>query len=212
MADERKDRSQHDGNAAAAERYGDAEPAVGRPDRRRVPQLFRRQRDSRKTEEAAEEGGETGGEGGEAGSVKGGKNTGEGGDAIAKAGAAAEGSEAFKNFTPVGAVIDKGERGKIFLIGSAEILKDNVVDENGSTPNATFILNVLDDLNNRDEYAEMRSKTQRFNPLNETSAGVKTFVKSLNIVGLPILIVIFGIIVWVRRTARKKTIQAMFSR
>jgi ABC-type uncharacterized transport system involved in gliding motility auxiliary subunit len=123
-----------------------------------------------------------------------------------------EDSETFKDFTPVGAVLDRGGSGKIFIAGSAEILKDNVVDEKGSTPNATFVLNVLDNLNSRNEYAEMRSKTQRFNPLKETGAGMKTFVKSFNIAGLPILVAIFGIIVWARRTARKRTIQAMFSR
>jgi ABC-type uncharacterized transport system involved in gliding motility auxiliary subunit len=87
-----------------------------------------------------------------------------------------------------------------------------VVDENGTTPNATWVLNVLDNLNSRDEYAEMRSKTQRFNPLKDTGAGVKAFVKMLNIAGLPLLVVLYGILVWVRRTARKRTIQAMFSR
>ncbi|MFH1756166.1 MAG: hypothetical protein ABIA59_10755, partial [Candidatus Latescibacterota bacterium] len=120
--------------------------------------------------------------------------------------------ETFKEFTPVGAVLNRGKPGKIFLAGSAEILKNNVIDEQGSTPNATFIFNVLDDLNNRVEYAQMRSKTQRFNPIKETGAGMKTFVKMFNIAGLPILVVFFGIFVWVRRTARKRTIQAMFSR
>jgi ABC-2 type transport system permease protein len=143
----------------------------------------------------------------------GGEEGGEGAAAeIAATGSGAEEGETFKDFTPVGAVIDRGGQGKIFLTGTAEILKDNVVDENGKTPNATMVLNVLDDLNSRDEYAEMRSKTQRFNPLKETGAGVKTFVKTFNIAGLPLLVVLYGIIVWVRRTARKRTIQAMFSR
>jgi len=131
---------------------------------------------------------------------------------IAAAGEGAEENETFKEFTPVGALIDKGAKGKIFLTGTAEILKDNVIDENGKTPNATFVLNVLDNLNGRNEYAAMRSKTQQFNPLKETSPAVKTFVKTFNIAGLPVLVVLFGILVWVRRTARKKMIQAMFSR
>ncbi|NIM19159.1 MAG: hypothetical protein GTO51_02125 [Candidatus Latescibacteria bacterium] len=131
---------------------------------------------------------------------------------LADIGSEVNDTETFKDFTPVGAVIDRGSLGKIFLAGSAEILKDNVIDEKGSSTNAMFILNVLDNLNNRDEYAEMRSKTQRFNPLKETGPGVKAFVKTFNVAGLPVLVVVFGIIVWVRRTARKKAIQAMFSR
>jgi len=58
----------------------------------------------------------------------------------------------------------------------------------------------------------MRGKEQRFNPLDETKAGTKTFVKTLNIVGLPALVVLFGIGVWFRRHARKKNIQVMFQK
>ena len=118
----------------------------------------------------------------------------------------------FKDFKQEGALIKKGGPGKIFLIGSAEILKNNVIDEQGSSTNATFVLNVLDELNNRNEYAEMRSKSQRFNPLRDTGSGLRTFVKTFNIAGLPVIVVVFGVFVWVRRNARKRTIEAMFNR
>ncbi len=118
----------------------------------------------------------------------------------------------FKDFKQEGALIKKGGPGKIFLIGSAEILKNNVIDEQGSSTNATFVLNVLDELNNRNEYAEMRSKSQRFNPLRDTGPGLRTFVKTFNIAGLPVIVVVFGVFVWVRRNARKRTIEAMFNR
>jgi ABC-2 type transport system permease protein len=121
-------------------------------------------------------------------------------------------SNEFKDFSQAGALIKKGGPGKIFLIGSSEILKNNVIDEQGSSTNATFVLNVLDELNNRNEYAEMRSKSQRFNPLGDTGPGLRTFVKTFNIAGLPIIVVVFGVFVWVRRNARKRTIEAMFNR
>ena len=73
-------------------------------------------------------------------------------------------------------------------------------------------MNVLDFLNNREGIAVIRSKEQRFNPLYEAKAGTKTFVKSFNIVGLPVLVVLFGLFVWVRRHARKKQIQMMFQK
>ena len=56
----------------------------------------------------------------------------------------------------------------------------------------------------------MRSKEQRFNPLDETTATGKTLVKTINIAGLPVLVVLFGLAVWLRRHARKKHIQMMF--
>ena len=109
-----------------------------------------------------------------------------------------------------GQFIAKGKSGKVFLMASAEMLKDNLIDASGRGPNATYILNVIDYLNDREDIAVMRGKEQRFNPLNETKAGTKTFVKTLNIIGLPVLVVFFGIGVWFRRHARKKNIQLMF--
>jgi ABC-type uncharacterized transport system involved in gliding motility auxiliary subunit len=109
-----------------------------------------------------------------------------------------------------GQFIAKGKSGKVFLMASAEMLKDNLLDASGRGPNATYILNVIDYLNDREDIAVMRGKEQRFNPLNETKPGTKTFVKTLNIIGLPALVVFFGIGVWFRRHARKKNIQMMF--
>jgi ABC-2 type transport system permease protein len=109
-----------------------------------------------------------------------------------------------------GRVLSKGKPGKVLLVTSTEMLKDNLLDAKGRSPNATFIMNVLDSLNNRDGIAVIRSKEQRFNPLHDAKAGTKTFVKSFNIAGLPVLVILFGIFVWVRRHARKRQIQMMF--
>ncbi len=107
-------------------------------------------------------------------------------------------------------IIKTGKPGKLFVIGTSEILKDNVIDEEGKSTNSTFVINLLDYINGRVEYARMRSKTQQYNPLEETSPGVKTFVKSFNIAGLPVIMIGFGIVVWVRRRSRKKRIRQMF--
>ena len=89
-------------------------------------------------------------------------------------------------------------------------MKDNVLDNNGRSPNDVLVMNLVDYLNNREGIAVMRSKEQRFNPLNEVGAGMRTFVKSFNIVGLPLIVAVFGLIVMVRRHGRKQRIQAMF--
>jgi ABC-2 type transport system permease protein len=67
-------------------------------------------------------------------------------------------------------------------------------------------------LNGKEDIAVMRAKVQQFNPLAETQAGTKAFVKALNIAGLPIVVIIFGFGVWFRRHSRKKHIQMMFDR
>lgn len=109
-----------------------------------------------------------------------------------------------------GKVISKGKPGKIFLMASSEMLKDNILDEAGRSPNAVFIMNVLDYLNNHQDIAMMRSKEQRFNPLADLSPLAKTGIKSLNIAGLPVLVVLAGLIVWLRRKSRRHQIQLLF--
>jgi hypothetical protein len=111
-----------------------------------------------------------------------------------------------------GRVIAKGNPGRLLLVASTEMLKDNLLDPKGRSPNAAFIMNVLDSLNNREGIAVIRSKEQRFNPLYEAKPGTKTFVKSFNIAGLPVLVVLFGFFIWVRRHARKKQIQMLFQK
>ena len=109
-----------------------------------------------------------------------------------------------------GTTIKKGKTSRIFVIGTSEILKDNVMDKDGVSPNSQFIMNVVDYLNNREEIAIMRSKTQSFNPLRDIEPGAKTAIKTANIAGLPVLVIIAGLIFWQRRASRKKFIQKIF--
>jgi ABC-type uncharacterized transport system involved in gliding motility auxiliary subunit len=111
-----------------------------------------------------------------------------------------------------GEIITKGKPGRIFLLATSDVLKNNMIDAEGMSTNATFILNVLDALNGRNEIAVMRSKEQRFNPLAETGPAVKTFIKAFNIAGLPVIVVAFGLIVLFRRHSRQKNIRLMFQK
>jgi len=109
-----------------------------------------------------------------------------------------------------GRFIAQGNTAKIFILGSAEMITDGIIDESGRTPNDMFVMNAIDALNDRTKIATMRSKQQLFNPLAETTQGVKTAVKAANIIGLPVLVVLFGIGVWANRHVRKKKIAAKF--
>jgi hypothetical protein len=109
-----------------------------------------------------------------------------------------------------GQFVSKGKSGRIFIMASSDMLKDVVIDETGRGANSVFALNVIDYLNGRESVAVMRAKEQKFNPLEETSAGAKTFIKSFNIAGLPLLVGILGIGAWFHRLGRKKRIRAMF--
>ncbi|MBT8330823.1 MAG: GldG family protein, partial [Deltaproteobacteria bacterium] len=118
----------------------------------------------------------------------------------------------LSKITASGQFLPEGKPAKIFLMASSDMLRDNLLDAVGRGPNATYILNVIDYLNGREDVAVMRAKQQRFNPLDDAAASTRTFVKTMNIVGLPALVVVFGIAVWFRRHRRKKNIQMMFQK
>ena len=81
---------------------------------------------------------------------------------------------------------------------------------NKRSSNAVFGSITSDALNVRESLATLRSKKQGFNSLQKIGAGSKTLIKAFNIAGLPLLVCLFGVVIWFRRSARKKRIQAMF--
>ncbi|HXK46090.1 MAG TPA: Gldg family protein [Deltaproteobacteria bacterium] len=109
-----------------------------------------------------------------------------------------------------GGSLSSSKPARIFLIGSSEMISDNLISEQGDNPNATFIMNIIDALNGREDIALMRSKVQSFNPLLVSDEGVKALAKVFNVAGLPVVVVIFGLFVWLRRHSRKKRIEAAF--
>ena len=107
---------------------------------------------------------------------------------------------------------DQSPPAKIMVVGSSEVLSDNLLDNEGETTNALFVLNTIDALNDREDVAVMHSKIQQYNPLKETSPGTKMVVKAFNMAVLPALVVVFGLLVWWRRHLRRKRIQIMFQK
>ena len=109
-----------------------------------------------------------------------------------------------------GDFIAKGIPTKIFVMGSGDMIQDNVLSNEENLPNTLFVLNIIDMMNNREDIAIMRSKVQQLNPLSDTTSTVKSFIKIFNIAGLPCLVVLFGLSVMLHRHARKRKIQTMF--
>ena len=125
-----------------------------------------------------------------------------------------EGSQAV-TIKAEGVALDKGfvssaDAGQLFLVGTSTLLSDNLLEAQGTSPNATMIQNVIDHLNGRDDYAVMRSKGQGYNPLPEVDSKVKAFLKGLNIGFLPVLVILTGIIMWFRWNARKRKIIQLY--
>ncbi|WP_321495540.1 GldG family protein [uncultured Desulfobacter sp.] len=107
-------------------------------------------------------------------------------------------------------VIETSAPAKIFVLGCAQMLHDNMLDEEGRTTNATFLLNTLDHLNGDDSTALLRSKQQTLNPIAETDPLTKTIIKGFNTIGLCVLVFLFGLGVWFSRSMKKKKIAHIF--
>ncbi len=132
-----------------------------------------------------------------------------------------EGKEDIEKERPVIAVdqiraedkkIDRGMPGKIFVIGTSDVLKNSLISPAGTNINAVFIMNLIDYLNGREDTAVMRGKTGNLNPLKITSAEAKSGIKYFNIIGLPVIVALFGLLIWFVRYRRKLAIQAMFKK
>ncbi len=120
---------------------------------------------------------------------------------------------ALINSTPISnnnSFISETNSGKVFVIGTSAVLMDNILDQSGISPNSVFIYNILDKLNDRDDFAEMRSKGQTFNPLRETSPRERSFIKGFTAAGLPVITIFAGIISWLFWRSRKKKIKQTF--
>jgi ABC-type uncharacterized transport system involved in gliding motility auxiliary subunit len=100
---------------------------------------------------------------------------------------------------------------KIFVLGCTQMLHDNMLDQEGRSTNATFILNVVDHLNNLDKIAMMRSKQQTLNPIETVTPFTRGMIKTFNIAVLPVLVILLGLAVLVRRNARKKKIATLLN-
>ena len=106
--------------------------------------------------------------------------------------------------------LETSKPAKLFVLPCSQMLQDNMLDPEGRTTNSTFILNVIDHLNGGDKIARLRSKQQTLNPIAQTTPFGRGIIKTFNIVALPILVILFGLGVLIKRTSRKKKIANRF--
>ena len=115
----------------------------------------------------------------------------------------AEELQAEQSFTPEG-------EGTLFVVGTSAILGSGFIDLQGRNPNSLFLLNLIDAMNGRDDRALMRSKGRRVRPLREIEPPARTAVKTFAVAGLPALVVLVGVVVWLLGGMRRRRIRALF--
>jgi len=74
-----------------------------------------------------------------------------------------------------------------------------------------MILNLIDSMNGREDRAIMRTKGRRIRPLRIVEPPVRTAIKTFAVAGLPAVIVIVGVVVWLLSGIRQRRIRSQFS-
>ena len=101
--------------------------------------------------------------------------------------------------------------GKLFVAGSSVITTSQVIDENGQSPVAMFLMNVVDYMNGNEELCTMRTKSLSVNNLTVKTPAAVSFWKILNQYGLAVLVALAGLLVWRLRMARRRAINKKYN-
>lgn len=103
-------------------------------------------------------------------------------------------------------------KSRFIIISCPALVKNNLIDNQGTSPNAVFVRNIIDWLLNDAGFMEIRSKGLSYNPPKKLNEYIKGFVKWFNIIGAPIIILIVGLILWRNDILRRKAIKQNFSK
>ena len=91
------------------------------------------------------------------------------------------------------------ENARILVAGGASFLRDQYLSPSGEV----FVQNLMDWLLLDEALLEVRSRGLAAAPLGELSDSERRTVKYGNIVGVPLLFILFGLVRWRRREARR---------
>ncbi len=98
----------------------------------------------------------------------------------------------------------KGDAGKVFVMGDSDFIKQDFMMQ--YSENLIFFLNIVDAFTLGDELISIRSRSVTDRPISELTQSQRNFIRWGNIILLPLLVVIFGLLRKALRNARKKTL------
>ncbi|MBI4978161.1 MAG: Gldg family protein [Spirochaetes bacterium] len=122
--------------------------------------------------------------------------------------AAVQAASAFSN--QQSGFIAQAKKARVFVLGSGEMAKNSLIDAEGKYPNAVFMKNVVDWLVADSDLIAIRKKGLTYNPMKQSSDLLKTIIKVINIFGLPLIVIAFGIFLWRIDMRRRQRIAGMF--
>lgn len=104
-----------------------------------------------------------------------------------------------------------GANSKIIVISSSIITTDVLINREGTEPIAMFVRNAVDFVNENEDFCNMRTKGTRLDFISIRSDSSAILVKILNEIGLSIVVILIGFIVWRMRAARKFLIHQKYN-
>lgn len=115
---------------------------------------------------------------------------------------------------------------RIILVGTSEITRSGFLmnsrrilssamgtgeEQDRVFSNGFFIHSMADYLLGNSFVPEMSSKSLDYNPIDKTGDTTKIILKSLNIAGVPLFVILAGLLIWKQRSRRRKGIQEQFA-
>lgn len=97
--------------------------------------------------------------------------------------------------------ITESQPTQIVVVGNSALLQHGRLNEQ------TFFLNTIDWLTLGDDLIHIRSRGVTDRPLKDVSEGGKSFLKIANIAGVPIVVVVFGLIRYLLRRRAKRLVE-----
>ena len=102
-------------------------------------------------------------------------------------------------------IIEKSPDNKIFVIGDANFIQDQFLVP--GLDNLTMMLNLIDWFVQDERLITIRSREVSSRPIGEVSDGTRRTVKYINMILPPVLVILFGLMRWRNRAARRKKLE-----
>ncbi len=107
---------------------------------------------------------------------------------------------------PTGSTIPQSPDTRIILVGDGDFMKDQF---RSGRDNLTFFANMIDYLVDDSGLITIRSKDVSLAPLEQTTDGMKKFWKFGNMLFPSVLVMVFGMVKWRMRKARRKALETL---
>ena len=100
---------------------------------------------------------------------------------------------------------------RVIVTGTSAITGPAVIDREGREPVAIFVRNAIDYLAGNGDLIAMRTKGLALNQLDRTTKSSRTVARTVNLYGLPVIVVLLGLLAWQLREFRRKRIAERYA-